>query len=183
MKNIVLTSATFILAVIFCHSLFAQKFITEKSNIRFFSSAPLEDIEATTTTSRSVFDSKTGDIAFSVRIQDFEFDKSLMKEHFNEKYMESEKFPKATFKGKLVDFVSSSNNQDVVAEGELNIHGVTKNVKIPGTVKQSNDLLHMHSVFKIKLEDHDVKIPSILFQNIAEVVEVTVDFEFKPYEN
>lgn len=162
-------------------SLSAQKYTTEKTFVSFFSDAAIEDISAENTKTVGVFNSATGDIAFSVPIKDYEFEKSLMKEHFNEKYMESEKFPKSTFQGKVTGYdPNATGPQNATSKGKLTIHGVTKEVEIPGTIEKQGEKLLMKSKFIVKLQDYKIAIPKLLWQNIAEQVEVTVDFTFKP---
>jgi polyisoprenoid-binding protein YceI len=159
----------------------AQKFTTEKTFVSFFSDAAIEDITAENTKTVGVFNAATGDIAFSVPIKEYEFEKSLMKEHFNEKYMETEKFPKSTFQGKVTGYdPNASGVQQVSSIGKLSIHGQTHEVEIPGTIEKQGDKLIMKSKFIVKLEDYKIAIPQLLWQNIAEQVEVTVDFTFKP---
>ena len=158
----------------------AQKYKAEGGYVKFFSEATLEDIAAENNNGTSVFDQGNGNIVFSIPIQSFEFDKSLMKEHFNEKYMESEKYPKATFKGTISDFQNSEGVQKVQAQGSMTIHGVTRQVSYEGQIEKKGDQLRMTSTFKVRLEDYKVKIPRLLWQNIAEEVEVTVDFQYKP---
>jgi len=173
-----------LLALLLGHFIcFSQKYVSEKSNITFFSSAPLEDIKARNQKARSVFDAATGQIVFSVPIKEFKFRKSLMQEHFNEKYMESDTYPKGTFSGSIKDFTPGVANPNTVAEGEFEIHGVKKKVRISGMLDLRNDKLKLESKFIIKVEDYDIEIPSLLFQNIAEEVEVTISFEYKIYEN
>ena len=157
----------------------AQKYTSEKSTVTFFSSATLEDIKADNTKASSVFDASNGNIAFVVPINEFQFKKSLMQEHFNEKYMETEKYPKSTFQGKIVGFDPNAATQNVKAQGKLTIHGVTKDVEIPGTIEKQGDKLVMKSVFIVKLADYKVDIPKLMWQNIAEQVEVTVNFTDK----
>ncbi len=157
----------------------AQKYTSEKSTVTFFSSATLEDIKADNTKASSVFDASNGNIAFVVPINEFQFKKSLMQEHFNEKYMETEKYPKSTFQGKIVGFDPNAATQNVKAQGKLTIHGVTKDVEIPGTIEKQGDKLVMKSVFIVKLADYKVDIPKLMWQNIAEQVEVTVNFTYK----
>ncbi|MCI0750522.1 MAG: YceI family protein [Flammeovirgaceae bacterium] len=158
----------------------AQKFTTEKSQITFFSDAAIEDIAATNIKAAGLFDVSTSEIVFSVPIKDFEFEKSLMKEHFNEKYMESDKYPKSTFKGKVAGYdVSKPGKQTATAKGTLTIHGISKEVDIPGTVQFENGKVLIDAVFKVKLADYKIKIPQLLWQNIAEEVEVKLNFEFK----
>jgi hypothetical protein len=159
----------------------AQKFSLEKSTIMFFSDAAIEDIKADNKKTSAIFNSENGEIVFSIPIQEFQFDKSLMKEHFNEKYMESDKFPKATFQGKISDFdPSKTEPQNARANGKLTIHGVTNDVEIPGTIEKQGDKYLIKSKFIVKLADYKIEIPQLLWQNIAEQVEVTADFTFKP---
>jgi hypothetical protein len=156
----------------------AQKYTSEKSSVTFFSSATLEDIKADNTKSSSVFDASNGNIAFVIPINEFQFKKSLMQEHFNEKYME--KYPKSTFQGKIIGFdANATATQNVKAQGKLTIHGVTRDVEIPGTIEKQGDKLVMNSVFIVKLVDYKVEIPKLMWQNIAEQVEVTVNFTYK----
>ncbi|MBS1487050.1 MAG: YceI family protein [Bacteroidetes bacterium] len=158
----------------------AQKFSSDKSFIRFFSSAAIEDITAENRMGSSIFNEETGEVVFSVPIREFQFAESLMKGEFNQKYMESEKFPKAIFEGKITGYAKDvSSEQTVVAAGKLTIHGVTKNVEIHGSIKNENDHKVMKSKFIVKLEDYDVKVPEFLWQKIAEQVEVTVEFNYK----
>lgn len=158
----------------------AQKLSLEKSRVSFFSKAAIQDIKAENYKAASVLNASTGEVAFSIPISEFEFDKALMKQHFNEKYMESEKFPKATFTGKFDGFdPAKKTTQEVMAKGKLTIHGVTQEVAVPGTVEWMTDRLQAKSVFKVKLADYKIKIPKLLWQNIAEEVEVTLEFNYK----
>jgi hypothetical protein len=162
-------------------SVYAQKFSSEKGQISFFSDAAIEDIEAVNSMVGSLFNAGSGDLVYIVKIKDFKFAKSLMREHFNEKYMETEKFPKSTFQGKLVGFKpGSSGEQKVKAVGTLNIHGVTKNVEIPGTLEFAGGRAVMKSKFTVKLADYSIRIPQLVWQNIAEEIEVRVEFTYKP---
>jgi polyisoprenoid-binding protein YceI len=160
-----------------CH---AQKYRAEQAFISFFSDAPMEDILATNTKAASIFNAENNDIVFSVAIRDFQFEKKLMQEHFNEKYLESGKFPKATFSGKLLNFDPSNPAlQTVTAKGKLTVHGITKEVDITGTA-QAGDKIVLKSKFTIALADYKIKIPQLVWQNIAERVEVTIEFTYKP---
>jgi polyisoprenoid-binding protein YceI len=158
-----------------------QKFITEKSEVTFFSSATLEDITATNKKASGLFNTETNEIVFSIPISEFKFKKSLMQQHFNEKYMDTEKFPKSTFQGIVSGFKKEAKgSQQVYATGKLTIHGVTKDVQINGTIDSSDPKLIMKAVFNVKLEDYNITRPQLLWQNIAEQVEVTTLFTFKP---
>ncbi|HEY3405713.1 MAG TPA: YceI family protein [Ohtaekwangia sp.] len=169
-----------ILAAVTTGVVHAQKFVTEKSNVVFFSDAAIEDITAKNAKTAGIFNPTTGDIAFSVPIKEFQFEKSLMQEHFNEKYMESEKFPKGTFQGTITGFdANATGSQKASAKGKLTIHGVTKEVEIPGTIEKQGDKWMLNTKFIVKLVDYKIEIPQLLWQNIAEQVEVTADFTFK----
>jgi len=159
----------------------AQKYVAEKSFVSFYSHATLEDIKADNLKTVSIFNQATNDIAFSVPVAEFQFAKSLMKEHFKEKYMETEKYPTSTFQGKISGFdFKVKGIQQTKATGKLAIHGVTRDVEITGTVEKQGNKLLMKAKFIVKLEDYNVTIPQIVWQNIAEQVEVTVDFVYKP---
>jgi len=159
----------------------AQKYITEKSAVSFFSHASIEDITADNKKASGIFNAETNDIVFSIPITEFQFAKSLMQEHFNEKYMESDKYPKSTFQGKVSGYSKAgTGSQQVKATGKLTIHGVTRDVELPGTMDTKDGKLLMKAKFIVKLVDYKVKIPELLWNKIAEQVEVTVDFTFKP---
>jgi hypothetical protein len=159
----------------------AQKHVLEKSVITFFSDATIEDIAAENKKTTGLFDTETSDIVFAVPIREFQFEKKLMQEHFNEKYLESEKFPKSTFSGKMIGFNKTAKGvQQVKAAGKLMIHGVTKEVEMSGTAEVQSNGIILKSKFVVKLADYNIKIPQLMWQNIAEQVDVTVDFTYKP---
>jgi hypothetical protein len=177
MKRVFLVTVGIIVAFL-AHS---QKFTADKTYIKFFSDAAIEDITAENTKSSSIFNEITGDVVFSIPNKEFEFEKSLMKEHFNEKYLETEQFPKSTFQGKISGYQSSiTGEQKATAIGKMTIHGVTQDVQIPGTMLMANGVLTMKAKFMVKLADYKIKIPQLLWKNIAEEVEVTVEFNYKP---
>lgn len=144
--------------------------------VSLFSSAPLEDIQASTSTGTSVYNPATGDLAFSVSIRSFQFPKSLMQEHFNENYMESDKYPKASFKGKIKEAIDVTKNgtYPVNVTGELQVHGVTQTRTIQGTVTVSNGTVSMASEFMVKCADHKIEIPTLVFKKIAESIKMNV---------
>ena len=162
-------------------SAIGQKYSVEKSYVKFFSDAVLEDITADNKKAVGIFNSSTGEIVFSIPISEFQFAKSLMQEHFNERYMESDKYPKATFQGKIQGFDTNAKEpQSAKATGKLTIHGVTRDMDIPGTIEREKDKLLFKTKFMVKLEDYKIEIPQLVWQNIAEQVEVTAEFTFKP---
>ena len=161
----------------------AQKYKSVDSSVSFFSSATIEDLSAVTTKGSSIINLENSELAFSIPINTFEFEKSLMQEHFNEKYMESDKYPKSTFVGVFSGFdIGKQGKQQTKAEGELIIHGVKKNVSATGWMEYKDEAILLESSFDVKLEDYKVKIPKLLWQNIAEQVKVNIKFEYEKYE-
>jgi YceI-like protein len=155
----------------------------KNAKINMFSSAPIEDIEANSTEGVSVYNAATGDLAFSVPIRSLHFEKSLMEEHFNENYMESDKFPKATFKGKMQDKpdVTKDGSYPVTVTGDLEVHGVKQSRTINGTVKVSGGVVTMTSEFMVKCADHHIDIPAIVFHHIAESIRIRVSATYAAY--
>ncbi len=150
--------------------------------ISLYSSAPLEDIAANTSTGTSVYNATTGELVFSVNISSFKFKKSLMQEHFNSDYMESDKYPKATFKGKIQQPIDITKNGTyaVTVTGELDIHGIKQNRTITGSATVNNGNITMTSEFMVKCVDHKIDIPKIVFHNIAETIKMNVSATFIP---
>ena len=158
----------------------AQRYQLASSQVSFSSSAPLEDIEAKSTEAKSIFNAETGEVAFVIPIKSFEFDKALMQEHFNENYLESEQYPNATFEGELEGFdADQSGAQTVTAQGQMTIHGVTQSLEVEGTIQPQAGGWEMEAIFPIKMADYKIKIPKVVFYNIAEVVDVTVHFTYQ----
>jgi polyisoprenoid-binding protein YceI len=159
----------------------AQKYLLSEGFVQFYSEVTLEDIKAVNKNSRGLLNVETGEVAFIIPVNQFQFEKKLMQEHFNEKYMESDKFPNASFAGMIREFdPGKSGEQPVVAKGKLTIHGVAQYVEVRGTAEKQGSVIALKSVFMVRLEDYKVKIPQLMWQNIAEQVEVTVDVRFKP---
>jgi hypothetical protein len=160
-----------------------QKFMSERGFIKFFSHAPIEDITARNEKATALFDAAAGTIAFVAPINKFEFAKSLMQEHFNEKYLESERYLKSTFQGRILGYSpDATTQQSVSAQGKLTIHGVTRDVDIPGQIVRMEKGLNMTAKFVVELKDYKIEIPTLMWQNIAERVEVTLEFSFRPAE-
>ncbi len=164
-------------------SLFAngQLFQSTTSKITFLSDAPLEDIYAESKKSKSVFNATDKKIAVLMKPNTFVFKNPMMQEHFNEDYMESDKYPKATLNGNVIgDFdLSKDSVYSVTVKGKLKIHGVEKDREIKGEILVKNGKVSVNAKFAIQVADHGIKIPSMKIKNIAEVVEVSVAIEFK----
>lgn len=159
----------------------AQQYRVEKGTVRFFSEAPLEDIEAIHHNPKGAIRLSDSSIVILLANIAFEFDKSLMEEHFNENYMETETYPYSKFKGKIVsgcDF-QKDGEYAVTVEGDLEIHGVTLKRTVSGTITKKGDKLILHAKFSIHVADHEVEVPSMYIDNIAEDVEVTINLQMK----
>ncbi|MFM6954023.1 MAG: YceI family protein, partial [Sphingobacteriaceae bacterium] len=152
---------------------------TTKGEITFFSSAPLEDIEAQNKRVISMLNTQNLELMVRVPINQFEFQNKLMQQHFNDNYLESEKYPYATFKGKLaeeLDF-SKPGTYDASANGLLNIHGVEQKRTLNGKLTVAPDgSVQLITKFTVALVDHKIDIPKIVFNKIAEKIAVSANF-------
>ncbi|POY36933.1 YceI family protein [Solitalea longa] len=155
--------------------------VSRNAIMSFFSSAPIEDIKAESKTGYSILDVQANTIYFKVDMRTFKFRKGLMQEHFNENYMETDKYPYAEFKGKIkepVDF-SKDGTYDITVTGDLLLHNVKQNYSTKAVLTIKNGNISGSSNFPVKLEDHNIKIPTLLIKNIAEVVQVTVNVTYE----
>lgn len=145
--------------------------------IEFFSSAPVENIQAVTNNGISVWNLTSLEITFLVQIQTFQFRKAKMQTHFNENFMESREFPYATFKGIGKNLPSGLPDgiYPIELTGELEIKGIKKYREIPAKLKIENAVLSLESNFKVACKDHNIEIPRIFWKNIAEVIDVKVE--------
>ncbi len=176
MKKIILI-LTFVLIAT---NTFAQKFITRNGEIKFEGSMTgIEEITAINKTASCIFDQSTGDFVALVLVKAFKFKSPLMEEHFNENYLESSKFPKSTFKGKVLNYDAtklSTTKTDFDLEGELTIHGVTKKVKVKIGLTSINGKVVASSNFLAKIADFKIEIPSLVKSKIAENIKITLNF-------
>lgn len=173
--------AFFVLAPLFG---VGQKLIDRAATAHFFSSTPVEDIEALNEKALGALDLAKGEVAVSMNMTDFNFKKSLMQEHFNENYLESDKYPKATFTGLIEGFdakrvLEARDTLTFEAAGQMTIHGVTNDFAGPVSFVKSGDQLKAMTKFMISIADYDIDIPKIVIMNIAEEVEVTAKFSFE----
>jgi polyisoprenoid-binding protein YceI len=183
MKKIMLT--LIVAASLLTTSQAQNLFFTRNGHIDFYSSAPMENIKADNNKVTSIIDVTTGDIEFSVLSMAFQFEKALMQEHFNEKYMESSKYPKSTFKGKItnLDKVSFSNDGSYTADisGKITIHGVTKDISTNATIVVKDGKFSAQSSFIVRPEDFKIEIPNLVRDNIAKEIKVTIDNNYQPF--
>jgi hypothetical protein len=162
----------------------AQKYISKTGHIWFFSHTPVEDIEAHNHQVASTLNVSNGEIVFGMLIKGFEFKKALMQEHFNENYMESDKIPKASFKGKITNVSSVDFKKDgtypAEVSGDLTVHGVTKSVTTKGSIEVKDGKITAKAKFIASPKDYDIKIPSVVEKSIAKEIEVNVDVIYSP---
>jgi len=160
------------------------KYIDRSGKASFFSSAPMEDIEAHNNEAVSILDIQTGEMVASMLMKSFNFRKALMQEHFNENYIESDKFPKATFKGKVTNLdqfdISKNGKYELDVTGEINLHGVTQPVQVKAEAIVDNGGIQATAVFPLTVKDFNIKVPRLVINNIAEEVQVTISFNYKP---
>jgi polyisoprenoid-binding protein YceI len=176
----------FILTILSSMSLlaFSQEVQTSKAiTVNFFSEAALENIAAVTKNGTSVITTAKNEFFFLVPIKSFEFKSSLMQEHFNENYMESEKYPDARFVGKVNEAIDWKKDgvYNVTVTGKLTVHGEAKDRTINGVINIKNGIVNIQSKFNIACKDHGIKIPSMMTEKIAEIVEVTVSGAYAPF--
>lgn len=161
------------------------KYLTRSGHISFFSASIMEDIEARNDKVAAAFDLTTGQLAFSVPIHEFQFKRTLMQEHFNENYMESDKFPKATFTGQVLNAAQvlkqlPGATQNVEVEGVLTLHGVVHKVVVNGTLQMRDGQLVAFAYFNIAPADFAIDIPLLVRENIAKSVSVRVNLICDP---
>lgn len=168
------------LGLVLGNLVYSQKMITRSGEIKFEASMPaFEEIAGTNNTVSCVLDDSNGEIASLALIKAFKFKSSLMEEHFNENYLESTKFPKATFKGKIENYDSSKlslskTNYDL--QGEITIHGVTKKIKTKINLSKSAGKIILDTSFLIKPIDYNIEIPNLVKGKIAEKAKISIHY-------
>lgn len=175
------------LLLLLAGSAFSQgKFFTRTGQISFTSKGLLETIRAQNKTVTCVLDPQSGLIQFSVMMRGFEFKKALMQEHFNENYVESDKYPNAIFKGQVINTplpdLSKDGSYPVKVQGKLTIHGITKDITIDGTITVKQQTIHAVSAFMILLSDYKIKIPSLVKNNLSNTVNIAVGCSLQPLQ-
>lgn len=160
------------------------KFIAKNAYISFYSSTPMEDILGECNEAVTILNSETGEVGFQAIMTTFHFKRALMEEHFNENYMESTKFPKSKFNGKIEGFnkdMLKAPVTNIKITGILNVHGVEKTITVPGTLGMENGKLVATSKFKVTPEDYGIAIPSLVRDKIGKEMEVTVKASYLPF--
>lgn len=156
-------------------------FLADKMKVSFFSEARMENIEATSTTASSAAINATNkDVVFKVSIQSFRFEHKLMEEHFNESYMESDKYPYAILKGKIMEDIdlTKEGKYNVTVEGTIDVHGIVKARKFTGTIENKAGRLFVDAEFMLPVADHKIDIPNDKLSNISQTIKVNLHAEF-----
>jgi hypothetical protein len=158
--------------------------MTKTGKISFYSRSKVEKVEADNNEVSSIINTTTGEMVFAVLLKGFHFDRALMEEHFNENYVESDKFPKSTFKGKIANITSINFLKDGVypvnVEGDLTLHGVTKKISSPGSVTVKAGKINAYSKFSVKMKDFNITVPALVADKISEDIDITVDCKYEP---
>lgn len=180
MKKILVLAVLFVSA-----SVMAQdKYFTKSGRIQFHSKSPMENIDADHKSVTCVLDTKSGNMQFAVLMKGFEFEKALMQEHFNENYVESHKFPKAEFRGQLVNNSEVNYSKDgtypVRVKGTLTMHGETKEVETTGNLEVKGGKISAGAEFNILLSDYKIVIPKLVKDNVSNSVRIIVDCLLEP---
>jgi polyisoprenoid-binding protein YceI len=174
--------ATLSMAAVFANA--QNMFMTKTGKISFYSRSKVEKVEADNNEVSSILNTQSGDLVFAVLLKSFHFDRALMEEHFNENYVESNKFPKSTFKGKINNISAVNFTKDgaypVTVEGDLTMHGVTKKITSTGSVTVKAGKVAAFSKFSIKLKDYNISIPTLVGDKISEEIDLTVDCKYEP---
>lgn len=161
---------------------FAQNiYLCKAGETSFFSETPLENISALNKKVAAVIDIDKNEVAVKMTMIDFKFKNHLMEEHFNENYMESDKYPIGTFKGKIQELIDYSKNGTylVTAKGQLVMHGVSKDRTLSGKLTVANGQITLTSDFLIPLKDHKIDVPTLVMAKIAEEISVKCKFVFQ----
>jgi polyisoprenoid-binding protein YceI len=159
------------------------KYLTKEGYVSFFSHSLVEDIKADNRQVLSVIDTETGEIAVQLLMRSFLFKKALMQQHFNESYVESHKFPKATFNGHILNYKELNNqNDETEIKGILTVHGKDKEVSVIAKFQFEKDQIDISGDFMVEVADFDIKIPSVVRNNIAKVIKVTFELKHIPYK-
>lgn len=178
-----------IMAILFClfsSSAYAQVSFTKTGKVQFDATAVSspERIEAVTHTATAVLDTRNGQLQFSILIKSFVFERALMEEHFNENYMESDKYPKAEFKGNVINLAGGDFAKDgaynVKVKGKLTLHGESRDIETTGKLEIKGAMIQATASFQIALADYKISVPSLVADKVAKTARINVDCKLEP---
>lgn len=162
-----------------------DKYFTRTGHIYFLSHTSVIDIDGNNNQVVSFINIKTGEVVFNLLVKSFEFTLATASEHFNETYMESHKFPKASFTGTIRDFnkidLSKKTTYNVMVDGKLTIHGVTKQVSEKGILKMENNKLYVKCDFSVNIADYNIKVPKLVEERVAKSVIIKINADYIPF--
>lgn len=178
MKKLILIAMTLLIST----AIFAQdKYFTKNGTITFDATSPSspDKIAANNKSVTCVLDSKTGNVQFAVLMKGFEFERALMREHFHENYLESDKYPKAVFKGQITnatqDTYSKNGSYEVRVKGQMVLHGETREVETKGKITVDKGKITVSANFPVLLSDYKVLIPGLVSDKVAKTANIKVD--------
>jgi len=160
----------------------SSEYIERQGKITFFSYTPVENIQATSNQGQSIFDTNSKEIVLKVLMRTFTFKKSLMYEHFNESYIESDLYPYAQLEASVVDFDPNLSSQTRIIKGNFTLREITKPIEFKTRITKENDGYRFEGDLEVKIDDHEIKVPKVLSANIAKKIQVSFNFQFEPYE-
>lgn len=175
--------ALLVLVVLCSFTPIQEKKLTKTGSIIFEASVPsFEEVKAKNTAVTCVLNTTNGEIAALALMKGFRFKVALMEEHFNENYMESSKFPKATFKGKIENFDESKitiTSNDYTIRGKLELHGKSKDITTIAKIKKIGTDIEVKTTFSVNISDFDIEIPSVVSKKVAKKVMIDCNFLLK----
>ncbi|WP_299680504.1 YceI family protein [uncultured Dokdonia sp.] len=161
-----------------------DQYITRQGEVTFFSYTSVENIQATNNQVASILYPSSNKIGVQILMRAFTFEKSLMYEHFNESYIESDLYPKATFQGVIVDFdPTQEGTQTRIIKGDFKLRGITKPVEFKAMIVKSDNIYSISGALDVSIKDYEIKVPPILSPNIAKNVQVSFKFQYAPNDN
>lgn len=161
-----------------------EQIMDRQGQVSFLSYTSVENIKAENNQVLSIINLNDGSIAVSMLMNAFVFEKALMKDHFNESYIESDIYPKATFEGTIAEFDRNMSEQQTrMIKGILRMHGASKEITIKTKIEKRQDTYVLSGSFETLVNDYNINIPPLLAGNIAKSIVVNFKFEYQPYEN
>ena len=186
MQKLMIFCAAFFLMTIAASAQTGQKFFTRDGKVKFDATAASspEKIDALSNSATCVLDAATGNFQWAVLVKGFQFEKSLMQEHFNENYMDSDKFPKATFIGKITNLseinFAKDGTYNAIVTGQMTLRGVTKDMTANGALTVSGGNVKVNAGFALKLADYGIEVPSLVSDKVGKEAKIMVDASLAP---
>lgn len=164
----------------------AQNYMTKEGSIALYAETPLLIIDGKTQSAGSILNGTTGEVAATVLLTSFKFKEALLEEHFNENYVESHKFPKSQFKGKITNWSSVNISKDgtypITIEGDLTMHGETRPLKSTGTIVVAGGKVSASTEFLVSLENYKIKVEESYKDRIPDKIKLTLKFNYTKME-